>query len=1018
MLDIFRRLGSSRRQLRSRARPPVRRLTLEYLEDRTLPALTWSSGIALPGARSGDVAVLEPDNSILVLGGGRTTVNQLAAGGTAWGTANPIDVARTSAGVGSIGGSELLVYGGSSNETPQSSALQYDPTNSGNISPVAPMSTPRTLFAFATDGSNRAYAIGGFNDNEMRLASVERFDPATGQWSAVASLPQALSGATAVYDGNGHILVFGGATSSAHATSTALRYNVLTNTWTTLPALPTATTEAAAVLGADGNVFVVGGLDSAGAAQATVQAYHPITNTWTSETSLPVALSDEAVVTDSQGRIEVLGGKNAQHSSVSSVYVTQSLGNGNVAPVISPPANTNAVLGSTFTDTISAFGLPGPTFSLPNAPPSMTIDSTTGVITWAPVTGPLGAQTVTVQASNAAGTDTKTFTVTVVPDTTPPTTPTGLTLGTVTTTTVSFSWLPSTDNVAVAGYRIFTYVPAYGGGRGGHYHPAVYTLVGTSTTATGTATGLSAGASYNFVVAAYDTSNNQSGYSNIATTTLLLAPSISYSDNGVYGDPPVTVIANHSMLLGITSPGNPYPTDSIVSAPSGVSFAFYGTLFLTWTPNANQVGPNHIILEADNSVGSFTLDILVTVIADVPIPSLSVDGGYTYTLGNMTADPNNPFTYSLNLIPAFSGTGPNPQYALSGTPFSFQLTGTSNTSPTTYTLVSGPSTMTVDPNTGIGTWSPGASDAGPTSVTVSATNSAGSSYLTFNFPTYFTTAPTNVAISFNSSVPNTPGTALNPVVTWTPPANSAGVADYKVMVIDANTQAVTTFDTQSTATSFTLTGISASQKWVTVTAYDANGNPSITSALAPLYLAALPTIGWTFNSPNAVAGSPLSVQFSPFYSGLTYTIASGPGAASMTNNVLSWTPGLSDVGPANIVVAAATGWGTEYLTLSFPVYFTNAPSGVSVQSSTDSTGVTTWTATWTAPTLNTASITGYQITFVDASAPPGTPPTILTVAANNLSVVLAQIATLHGAVQVAAVDAAGDLGVVSPWVTF
>src|SRR6516165_10720795 len=77
-------------------------LRLELLEDRTLPSLTWSTGIALPSARSGDAAILETDNSILVLGGSGT-VNRLVAGGTAWTTANPLDVSRSAPGVAPIG---------------------------------------------------------------------------------------------------------------------------------------------------------------------------------------------------------------------------------------------------------------------------------------------------------------------------------------------------------------------------------------------------------------------------------------------------------------------------------------------------------------------------------------------------------------------------------------------------------------------------------------------------------------------------------------------------------------------------------------------------------------------------------------------------------------------------------------------------------------------------------------------------------------------------------------------------
>jgi hypothetical protein len=925
-----------------------RRLNLELLESRDLPApLTWSSGINLPSARAGDAAVLETDNSILVLGGSRT-VNQLAATGTAWTTANPLDVARTSAGVAAIGGGELLVYGGTANETIQNSALQYDPTNAGNIVAVAPMSTARTLLAFASDGLNRAYAIGGSTngDTPIRLASVERFDPATGQWSAAAPLPLALSGAAAVYDGNGHILVFGGSTSSTvKATTNALRYTVVTNTWTYLALLPTATSEAAAVLGADGTIYVLGGLDNNGAAQATVQAYNPVTNTWTTDTDLPVALSDEAAITDSQGRIEILGGKNAQHNAVSSVYVTQSLGTGSVAPVIFQPANTTATIGAPFSDAINAFGLPAPTFSLTAAPAGMTINSSTGVISWTPTPDELGTQTVTVQATNASDTDSKTFTVTGVPDTTPPTVPQNLTLGTVTTTTASFSWLPSTDDVAVAGYRIFTYVPAYGGGHGGGYHPAVYTLVGTSTTTSGTATGLTPGASYNFVVAAVDTSGNQSGYSNIVTTTMLLAPSISYSLDGTYyTDPPVSVIANHPLLLSLYIPGNPVPTDSLVSAPTGVALTLP---YIRWTPTAAQVGVNDIVVHAVNSVGSSTLDISVTVVADVPIPTLSVNGGLTYSLGNYVVDPTHPFTYSLALNPGFGVTGNHPQYGLAGTPFTFQLGATTATNPTTFALVSGPPSMAVDPNTGVGTWTPTVDQAGPTSVTVQETNSAGTSTLTFNFPTYFTTAPTNVAVNFYTSTSSTGSQPpdFTPVVSWTAPADSSRVADYVVTLTDAHTQVATNYDTHSTGTSFALTGVPTSQQFVTVTALDANGNPSITSGAGNLYILAQPAISWSFSTPNAVAGEPLSVQFhpaSPYYS---FAIASGPAGVTInpTTGLLNWTPALADVGNANMVVAATSGWGTTFVTLNFPVYFTDAPTAVSLVTSFDPvTGRTTY----------------------------------------------------------------------------
>ena len=1026
-LTATRSRGSQRRPL-----PPL--LTLEALEDRTVPTLMWSAGVALPSVRSGDAAVLAPDQSILVLGGGTAMVNKLALAGAAWGTANAIDQARVSPGVASIGGSELLVYGGTLGGAALSTALEYDPANPSNIHSAAPMSTPRSLLAFATDGSHRAYAIGGLDASGNWLASVERFDPTTGVWSMVAALPQARSGAAAVYDGAGDILVFGGATSSSSSTNTALKYNIATNTWSTLASMPSFTAEAAAVLGPDGLIYVLGGKGGEGV-QATVQVYDPTTNTWSRGASLPSGVSDEAAVVDAQNRIEVIGGTTYGDNpyAVSAVYVTQSLAN--FAPQILTTALPTAQAGAQYVATVAAVGSPAPTFALVSGPTGLSINATTGVITWAPGTAQIGATTVTVQAQNVAGTATHTFALTTTKDTTPPTAPV-LTMAPITTTSsISLSWTASTDNVGVAGYRLFRYTPAYSSGHSGRgggvtYHPATYTLLVNNispTTTSYTFTGLSPLTTYYYVAAAFDAAGNQSAYSAPVSGTTLQTPTIYYSSNGVNTDPAVSLVANHPLYLTLWTTGSPTPTLSLVSAPAGVVFnagqitnsqLTFVVPNITWTPTASQVGVSNIIMQATNSVGVFTLDISVTVTADVPVPSLTINGGYAYTVGNMTPVAGTPNDYQLTVNPAFN-SGSSPQYAFSGTPFSFQVTGTSNTSPTTYALVSGPATMTLDPNTGIGTWTPGASDASAaTSVTVSASNSAGTKLLTFTFPTYFTTGPSNVAVGFDTNTSGSAPATWTPIVTWTAPTDATGVADYKITVTDLNKNVSTVYDTHGTVTSFALPAGIVDQNTVSVTAYDANGNPSQSSTnVASLYLAALTNFSWTFSTPTAVAGQPLSVQLSALYA--TYAIVSGPAGATIdpTTGLLSWTPALTDVGAAAVVVSATNnnGWGTVYATLSFPVYFTDAPTGLSVTSSTDPvSGVTTWTAAWNSPTMNTSSIVGYQITFV----PTGGPPTILTVPSIDLSVVLSNLATLHGSVQVAALDASGDLGVASPWLTF
>ncbi|MEU0094721.1 glycoside hydrolase family 6 protein [Kribbella sp. NPDC006257] len=90
-------------------------------------------------------------------------------------------------------------------------------------------------------------------------------------------------------------------------------------------------------------------------------------------------------------------------------------------------------------------------------------------------------------------------------DQTSPSVPTALRAGTITDTSVALTWTPSTDNVAVTGYDVY---------RG-------TTLAGSSSTASFTATGLTANTAYSFTVRAKDAAGNVSAASAAlsATTT-------------------------------------------------------------------------------------------------------------------------------------------------------------------------------------------------------------------------------------------------------------------------------------------------------------------------------------------------------------------------------------------------------------------------------------------------------------------------------------------------------------------
>src|SRR6202035_2296302 len=91
------------------------------------------------------------------------------------------------------------------------------------------------------------------------------------------------------------------------------------------------------------------------------------------------------------------------------------------------------------------------------------------------------------------------------PDITPPTTPANVLATAVSTSQINVSWSASTDNVGVAGYRVF---------RNG-------TLAGTVTTLSYSDTGLAASTTYSYTVSAFDAAGNVSSPSTATMATSL-----------------------------------------------------------------------------------------------------------------------------------------------------------------------------------------------------------------------------------------------------------------------------------------------------------------------------------------------------------------------------------------------------------------------------------------------------------------------------------------------------------------
>jgi chitodextrinase len=115
--------------------------------------------------------------------------------------------------------------------------------------------------------------------------------------------------------------------------------------------------------------------------------------------------------------------------------------------------------------------------------------------------------TIAAEAYDAAGNRSPKTTVMIsttgCPDSTPPSTPSGLTVSAVTQTGLTLAWNPSTDNVSVTGYDVYRN----------------NTKVGTVATPPSLQTGLACGTSYVFAVVARDAAGNTSPQGQVTAST-------------------------------------------------------------------------------------------------------------------------------------------------------------------------------------------------------------------------------------------------------------------------------------------------------------------------------------------------------------------------------------------------------------------------------------------------------------------------------------------------------------------
>lgn len=937
---------------------------------------SWISGTQLDDPRRNLAAVRLADGHLLAYGGEKNEALEAAFLYDFYDRDNSDDASnlstpRTQMAFAADDAGRAYAFGGL-NEEQQilSSAERYD-VATDTWTPIAALPGARVAATAAADLLGHIYVFGGGTSNSAASVSstAYRYTVATNSWNAIDVMPVAVRSAVAVAGPNGKIYVLGGRAAGG-LTDIVQSYDYVRGTWTIETSLPQPLSLTAATTDDLGRIVLIGGRNAAGspvadvwlsqkladpdaspqiisAAPATVYA----TETYRYQIAalanpLPSYEVVEAppglTVGAATGLVTWTPTKEQTGGHMVTIRATNFAGAADhtftisvndPAPTITSSPVVTAATSQAYGFQITSSGFPMPAYELVQSPAGMTV-SPSGFVAWTPGGDQVGAHDVVIRASNVNGVAEQTFAIAVA-DGAAPTAPPNLQLLGTTNTSATLAWDPSTDNVAVAGYRVYRTTRC--GWRGSR--TCYVRLMDNLAETTATLENLSSGVSYTFVVTAFDAAGNESLKSSRLAVTTTRPPTINY----FYGsqNAPIQAYATHAVpTFTVFASGVPKPTTSLVSGPEGLTYD-PTTGRVDWTPTDAQVGVHTAIFQAVNSVGAAEVVAAFNVAPNLPrIKTTFIYFGLTY---------------------------PAP-FAVEGDPFELQLTDTFSGAPVEWSLVTGPPGMTIDAATGAVAWTPTEDDAlaGTGSATFRATNYAGATDLTVHTPIYplGTDKQPPGVIADGIAVSNID---LNrATVSWPAANDNVAVAGYKITAFwQFRSRGLHTryarFDAEGEATMFDMTGLTAGKEYTLyIQAYDASANVAAVGQRVKFVTAADPnfprlTYAFSDGTYQAIVDRPMTIQLTDTnpIGGSTFELVAGPTgmAIDAATGLVAWTPAYSQVGYAPATFRATNAFGSRDVQVNFPVYFTGPVLGV---------GVSAGTAFWTPP-ADASRVAGYKV---------------------------------------------------------